>query len=336
MLYELPVLKHIDAESVAEALFWLHQYKENARVLAGGTDLLGLLKDRVTGPKLPVLEVLVNVKPIQEMNQIISDEEGGLRIGSAITLAHLETSDVIRQNFPALLAASRQVATTQVRNMGTIGGNICQRPQCLYFRRPDFPCYKKGGTKCYAVTGEHRHYHSILKNGRCAMAHPSDMAPVLVALQAKVVIAGRDQEKEVPLEDFFLGMNHQRETILHEDELLREVWVPRQKLKTYQIFLKHRIRHASDFSLASVSAAVQIADGLCQDVRIVLGGIAPYPYLVAKAREMAVGKALSEALISQISEVSVEEAKPLPTNRYKIDLTKALVRQALASIQCET
>ena len=167
------------------------------------------------------------------------------------------------------------------------------------------------------------------------MAHPSDMAPVLIALQAKAIIAGRDQEKEVPLEDFFLGANHLQETILHEDELLREVQVPKQKLKTYQVFLKHRIRHASDFSLASVAAAVQIADGLCQDVRIVLGGIAPFPYLVAMAGEMTRGKALSQALISQISEVSVEEARPLPMNRYKIDLTKALVRQALGSIQHE-
>lgn len=165
------------------------------------------------------------------------------------------------------------------------------------------------------------------------MAHPSDMAPVLVALNAKAVIAGCDQEKEIPLEDFFWGANHLQETVLQADELLREVRVPTPKSKTYQVFLKHRIRHASDFALASVAAAVQIAEGICRDVRIVLGGIAPFPYRVARAGEMMRGKAMSQALIAQIAEVSVEEARPLPMNRYKIDLTKALVRQALASIQ---
>ena len=167
------------------------------------------------------------------------------------------------------------------------------------------------------------------------MAHPSDMAVVLVALNAKAVIAGREEEKELPLEDFFLGANHLPETVLQPNELLREVRVPKPKSKTHQVFLKQRIRHASDFAIASVALAVQIAEGLCQDVRIVLGGIAPFPYLLAKAGEMMRGKAMSQALIWQIAEVSVEEARPLPMNGYKIDLTKALVRQALASIQEE-
>jgi xanthine dehydrogenase YagS FAD-binding subunit len=335
LLYELPILEHIDAESVDEALFWLHHYGEKTKVIAGGTDLLNLLKDRIKGPKLPVPEALVNVKPVREMNRIAYDEETGLHIGSAVTLSRLETSEVIRQNFHLLLMASRQVATTQIRNMGTIGGNICQRPQCMYFRHPHFTCYKKGGSKCFAVTGEHRDYHSILEKGKCVMAHPSDMAIVLIALNARVIIANRDKVIEIPLEDFFVGGNHVTETVLKPDELVREVRVPKQKPETYSVFLKHRIRHASDFALASVAVAVQIVEGFCRDVRIVLGGIAPFPYLVSKAGEIMREKRLSKELISQTSEACVEQARPLPLNHYKKDLTRALVKQALESIRYE-
>lgn len=167
------------------------------------------------------------------------------------------------------------------------------------------------------------------------MAHPSDMAIVLIALNAKAVLAGRYKVTEIPLEDFFVGGNHLTETVLEPNELLREVRVPKQKLETHSVFLKHRIRHASDFALASVAAAVQIVEGFCRDVRIVLGGIAPFPYLVSKAEKIMRENRLTKELISQISEVCVEQARPLPMNRYKKDLTKALVKQALESIQNE-
>jgi xanthine dehydrogenase YagS FAD-binding subunit len=308
VLYELPSLEHISVKSLDEAVSCLRKYGEKARIMAGGTDLLGLMKDRIEGPAMRIPGVLVNVKTISEMNEITDDEEGGLRIGASVTLNRLEASGVIKQKFPVLSEAARQVGTTQLRNMGTIGGNICQRPQCMYFRHPHFPCYK------------------------CVMAHPSDMAPALVALKAKGMIVGSDGTREIPLEDFFVGPDSSVETVLKPDELLTEVQVPIQRGKTHQLFLKHRIRHSSDFALSSVATVAQILDGVCQDIRIVLGGVAPFPYLASKAEEVVRGKRLTEKLISRAAKIALEGARPLRMNHYKIDLTKALVGRALTSI----
>lgn len=332
MLFELPGFEHIDVKSVKEAAFWLYYYGDKARVIAGGTDLLSLMKDRIESPQLRIPEVLVNIKTILGMNQITYDEEAGLRIGAAVTINHLETSDVIKQKFNILSQAARQVGTTQIKNMGTIGGNLCQRPRCIYFRHPHFLCFKKGGAKCYAMTGEHRYYHSILKKGKCVMAHPSDIAPALVALKAKAVIASSGGEKEVPLQDIFSGPNNFTETVLKSNEFLIEVRVPNQNGRAYQVFLKHRIRHSADFALSSVATVVHVSNGICKDISIILGGVAPFPYMASMAEDVVKGKRLDESLISKAGEASVEGAHPLPMNHYKVDLTKALVRRALTSI----
>ena len=333
MLYELPAVEHFDVKSVKEAISRLRQNGEKARVIAGGTDLLGLMKDRIEGPQLKIPEVLINIKAIPELHHVTYDPNAGLRIGAAVTLSQVEYSEVINKKFSVLAQAARQVGTTQLRNMGTIGGNICQRPRCLYFRHPHFPCYKKGGDKCYAAAGEHRHYHSILKHEKCVMACPADMASALVALEGQALINGREGEKTLPLQEFFLGPNSFTETALKSDEILAQLVVPDQKW-THQVFLKHRIRHSSDFSLASVAMVARISDGTCMEIRIVLGGVAPFPYIAFKAEEVVRGKELSDQVISQAAEASVEEARPLPMNRYKIDLTRALVRRVLTSIQC--
>jgi len=332
MLFELPSFEHIDEKDVKEVALWLQKYGGKARVVAGATDLLSLMKDRVEGPEFKIPEVLINIKAIPEMNRIAYDEKAGLRIGAVVTLNRLATSDVVKQKFNILSQASLKVGTTQLRNMGTVGGNLCQRPRCLYFRHSHFLCFKKGGSKCYAATGEHRFYHSILENGKCVMAHPSDLAPALIALQAKAIIMSPNGEKRVPLQEFFLGPNHYTETILKTDEFLTGIEVPNQNDRTHQIFLKERIRHSSDFALSSVATVAQISGGMCKDIRIVLGGIAPFPYIASLANEEVKGKRLNEELISQAAEASIEKAHPLPMNRYKVDLTKALVRRALTSI----
>jgi xanthine dehydrogenase YagS FAD-binding subunit len=332
LLYELPSFEHFDVDKVKEAVSLLHKYGGKARVVGGGTDLLCLMKDRVAGPELRLPEVLINIKAIPEMNQITYDEHAGVRIGAAVTLNRLEAFEIIREKFNILSQAAGQVGTTQIRNMGTLGGNICQRPRCLYFRHPHFPCYKKGGEKCYAVAGEHRYYHAIIKHGRCVMAHPSDIAPALAALEAEVIIAGSEGGKKMPVQDFFTPANDFTETVLKPGEFLTGVQVPNQKGKTYQSFLKRRIRHSSDFALSSVAAVGRISNEICEDIRIVLGGIAPFPYVASKAMEMVKGRRLTKGLISQAAEASVEEARPLPMNRYKTDLAKALVSRVLASI----
>jgi xanthine dehydrogenase YagS FAD-binding subunit len=332
MLFELPSLEHINARDVNEVTSWLQKCGGKAKVIAGATDLLGLMKDRVEGPEFRIPEVLVNIKGIPDMTRIAYHEETGLRIGAGVTLSRLAASDVIRQEFKILSQAALQVGTTQLRNMGTLGGNLCQRPRCLYFRHPHFLCFKKGGSNCYAATGEHRFYHSILKHGRCVMAHPSDLAPALIALKAEVMIMSPNGERKVPLQEFFLGPNHCTESILKADEYLTEVYVPTQNERTRQVFLKERIRHSADFALSSVAVVARISGEICKDIRIVLGGVAPLPYGASMAEEIIRDKKLDEKIISQAAGAAVEGAKPLSMNGYKVDLTKALVRRALTSM----
>ena len=332
MLFELPRFEHFDARDVKEVASWLQKYGGKARVIAGATDLLGLMKDRVEGPECKIPGVLINIKRFPEMTRIAYDERTGLRIGAGVTLNRLATYDVIQQEFKILSQAALQVGTTQLRNMGTLGGNLCQRPRCLYFRHPHFLCFKKGGRRCYAASGEHRFYHSILKQGRCFMAHPSDLAPALIALKAEVMIMSPNGSKKVPLQELFLGPNHYTETILKTDEYLSEIHVPIQSERTHQVFLKERIRHSADFALSSVATVARISGGICEEVRIVLGGVAPFPYVAFMAEEVIKGKKMDEGLISQAAGASVEGAKPLPMNRYKVELTKALVKRALTSM----
>jgi len=330
MLLELPHFEHVNVTRLEEGISKLQKYGAKAKVIAGGTDLLALMKDRVEGPEMRVPEVLINIKSIPELNSITNDEKG-LRIGAAVTLNRLESAGILKENYRILSQAARHVGTTQLRNMGTLGGNLCQRPRCMYFRHPHFTCYRKGGTKCYAITGEHRDDHAILGHGKCIMAHPSDMAPALIALKTEVIILGPEGERKLPLQDFFLGPNHFTEVMLKPDEFVKEVQVPHPKNRTRQLFLKHRKRHSADFALSSVSMVARVSDGICEDISIVLGGVAPFPHSALRAEQIIRGRRLSEELITQAAEASVEGAQPFPMNRYKIGLTKALVRRALES-----
>jgi xanthine dehydrogenase YagS FAD-binding subunit len=332
MFMELSEVKHVDAKDSQKAVYWLKEYGDRARIIAGATDLLSLMKDRIEGPGLKTPEVLVNIKTIPGMNEIGYDKSGRLRIGAGVTLDRIETSQIIGEKFPILSQAASQVGTLQLRNMGTLGGNICQRPRCMYFRHPHFICRKKGGKMCFAITGEHRDYYAIINNGKCVTAHPSDMAPALVALNAKVVIAGSDGKREIPLQELFLGPNEVNETILQPDEILTEFLVPNRKEKLYQFFLKQRIRRSFDFALTSVAAVAQIDQEVCTEIRMVLGGVAPFPYVALEAEQVLKGKKFSDELISMAADASVKEARPLPMNNYKKDLTRVSVIQVLKMI----
>jgi len=330
MLFELPSFEHKDAMDVQEALSYLARYGDRAKVIAGATDLLSLMKDRIEGPKLKIPEVLVNVKKIPGLNGIRYERGKGLRIGATVTLKQLAASDTIKQKFPIVAEAALQVGTTQLRNMGTVGGNLCQRPRCSYFRHPHFICFKKGGGRCYAVSGEHRFHHAIMMQGKCVAAHPSDLAPALIALGGKAVVAGSHEERRIPLSEFFAGGNSLGETALRADELLTGVEMPEPR-GTHQVFLKQRIRHAVDFALSSVALAVIESDGVCEDIRLVLGGVAPVPVLVPLDNVIKSGK-LDHRLIEDAANLSIKEAHPLRMNGYKVDLTKVTVQRAFAAI----
>jgi xanthine dehydrogenase YagS FAD-binding subunit len=301
---------------------------EAARPLAGGQDLLTTMKDYLTRPVR-----VVNLKGIRGLDKIEGDGRKGLRVGALVTLAQLEEHAVTRRDFPGLAEAAHSVATQQIRNLGTVGGNLCQRPRCWYYRLEEAVCIKKGGSECFAATGENK-YNAILGGGPSWIVHPSDLAPVLVALGASVNVAGPEGRRTIPLEKFFTLPNEgsiRRENVLKNDEIITEVVVPASPLAARSTYLKFKERESLDFALSSVAAAVELgADKRVRQARIVLGGVAPVPWRVPKAEESLKGRALDAESLAGAARLALEGAEPLSKNAYKVPLTQTLVRRALA------
>jgi xanthine dehydrogenase YagS FAD-binding subunit len=301
---------------------------EAARPLAGGQDLLTTMKDYLTRPVR-----VVNLKGIRGLDKIEGDAKKGLRIGALVTLAQVEDHAVVRRNFPGLAEAAHSVATQQIRNLGTVGGNLCQRPRCWYYRLEEAVCIKKGGSECFAATGENK-YNAIFGGGPSYIVHPSDLAPVLVALGASVNVVGADGRRTIPLDKFFTLPNEgsiRRENVLKNDEIITEVIVPASTFAERSTYLKFKERESLDFALSAVAAAVELsADKRVRQARIVLGGVAPVPWRVPKAEEFLKGKALDAESLAGAARLALEGAEPLSKNAYKIPLTQTLVRRALA------
>src|SRR5437660_11670476 len=249
-----------------------------ARPIAGGQDLLTTMKDYITRPAR-----VVNLKGIRGLDRIVADGKGGLRIGALVTLAQLEEDPVVRRNFPGLAEAAHSIATPQIRNLGTVGGNLCQRPRCWYFRLEEAVCLKKGGSECFAATGENK-YHAILGGGPSYIVHPSDLAPMLLALGASASVVGSGGKQNIPLEKFFTlpaEGNLRRENVLKNDDLITEIQVPASKFAAHSTYLKFKERDSLDFAIAAVAAAVALgANKTVTEARLVLGGVAPFPWRV--------------------------------------------------------
>jgi xanthine dehydrogenase YagS FAD-binding subunit len=301
-----------------------------ARPLAGGQDLLTTMKDYITRPVR-----VVNLKGIRGLDRIAADGKGGLRIGALVTLAQLEEHPLVSRNFPGLSEAAHSIGTAQIRNLGTVGGNLCQRPRCWYFRLEEVVCLKKGGSECYAATGENK-YHAIFGGGPSYIVHPSDLAPMLVALGASVTVAGADGNRTVPLEKFFTlpsEGNLRRENVLKNDEIITEILVPGSRFGAHSTYLKFKERDSMDFAMSSVAAAVAMAPNkTISEARLVLGGVAPIPWRVTKAETYLVGKTLNNEVLAATAKTALEGAEPLAKNKYKIPLTQTLVRRALAKV----
>ncbi|MGM0431625.1 MAG: FAD binding domain-containing protein [Spirochaetota bacterium] len=327
---ELPPVEYMRPDTLQAAYLALQDNPETARILAGGTDLLGILKDNIEGIQNPDTYTLIDITHIPELNTIELRGED-LYIGSAVPLSQLIGNELIQAHIPVLSVAAHSVGTTQLRNMGTLGGNLCQQPRCMYFRSKAYPCFKKGGNKCFAPSGEHRDYHAIFNLGKCCMAHPSDTAVALTALQAKCIIGNFQKERTVPIRAFFNGPNSHRDTVLSGDEILKAVVIPRATTACRQIFIKQAPRKSTDFALASVACVLR-TDERCSHSSLVLGGVASSPYDVSKRLEHLDGGKITRALREEITEAAVREAHPLPENSFKIDLVKALVRKAVDSV----
>jgi xanthine dehydrogenase YagS FAD-binding subunit len=245
-------------------------------LLAGGTDLLGEMKRRIRSPQR-----LVNIKTLDKLGEIgLAKRQGKtLRIGALVKISEIERHPVVAKEFPSLQQAASLVGTPQLRNMGTLGGNLCQHPRCWYFRNPRFPCWLKGGAKCFAVAGENK-FHRILGEGVCHSVHPSDLAPVLMALNARVKVAGPKGERQIPLEELYmLPREKQRQTtLLKRGELITEIQVPLPEEKERGVFLKSMERKAWSFALVSLALQLRLDGDRVAEGRMVLGGVAPIPW----------------------------------------------------------
>ena len=318
---------YVNATSIEQVPSLLGRSWDDAVVMAGGTDLLGEMKDFAAVPKR-----VVNLKSIEGLDYIRQDD-AALRIGALATLTDVLTSGDVTQDYSALRQAVSVIASPQIRNMATLAGNILQRPRCWYYRSEDFPCLKKGGARCYAVGGVNT-YHAIFGSGPSYIVHPSDAAPALMALDATVKIHGPRGGNEVVMDDFFTlpEMNIRRENILRPNEIVTELTIPKPEANSRGMYLKVRERESIDFALVSLAAQMTVVNGTCERASLVLGGVAPVPWRAVAAEQYLRGRKITEARAESAAEAAVEDAKPMPNNSYKVEIAKNLVKQAVLAL----
>ncbi|MGE5487160.1 MAG: FAD binding domain-containing protein [bacterium] len=290
-----------------------------ARIMAGGTDLLGCIRDDVFEAT-----TVVSISQLKQLKGISATPAGGLRIGALTTLSEVASSKEIREKYTALAEAAASAASPQLRNQGTLGGNICQRPRCWYFRG-GFNCARKGGDMCYAVVGEN-HYHAIFGAETCYAVHPSDTAPALVALNASIRIAGARGGRTVAAEKFFVPATQDvtKETVLAAGEIVTEVILPPAPAGMRSTYRKVRERGSWDFAIASVAVAVSAP----RNARIVLGAAAMTPWRSAEAEKAYA----SGAAPAQVAEAAVANAQPMDKNGYKVPLFRGTVEEVLLKL----
>jgi xanthine dehydrogenase YagS FAD-binding subunit len=321
----LPNFSYVRPTTLADAVRRLGA--PGAHAHAGGTDLLGCLRDHVFGA-----ETLVSLSALSDLKGIRRTVDGALSIGAMTTLAEITANPEIVRDYPTLARAAGAAASPQLRNQGTIGGNLCQRPRCWYFRG-DFHCARKGGEKCYAVEGENQ-FHCVFGGDICYIVHPSDPASAVVALEGTVRIAGPGGPHSVPAERFFIlpSVDYTRETVLVTGEVVTEIVLPAQRPGTRGTYRKVRARGSWDFALAGAAVVVTMSGGRVQRARIVLSGAAPAPWRVPQAEKALLGKALSPAAIGEAATLAVKGAQPLSENGYKVAVLRGAVEEALLEI----
>ncbi|HEY7166355.1 MAG TPA: xanthine dehydrogenase family protein subunit M [Candidatus Binatia bacterium] len=319
--------ENVNPTSVKQAVTLLAKYqqeKKSAIVVGGGSEILQLMKERVVTP-----DYVVNLKTIPALNTI-KEERGGFRIGALTTLVDIEEHPDVRDRLLILSQAAGEAASPQIRNAGTIGGNLCQRPFCWYFRSANFNCLRKGGQVCYSLAGDSR-YHAILGGGPSFIVHPSDLAPVLVALNAQIKIASTAGERTLPVENFFVlpQVDFKHENILKPGDIVTEIFVPLPKPGSKGFYHKVRERLAWDHAIVSVATIVERNGAAVRDARVVLGGVAPIPWRARQAEGFLRGKAISDDVARKAGEIALTGARPMKDNVYKINMAKLLIQRGL-------
>jgi len=315
---------HFNPRTLNEAVAILQRYGTKAKVIAGGTDLLGKMKDKVL-PAYP--EALVNIKTIPGLD-FIETSRGTTRIGSLTRLEDIARNEMIGERYPALAEGARRTASPHLRSMGTIGGNICQDIRCWYYRGANnrFPCMRKGGGRCYAIEGDNR-FHSIFGGsveGGCYAVHPSDTAPALIVLGA----LAKTTKRTIPLDDFF-GVDIRKTTVLDPNEIVTELKVPAPAKGMKSAFLKFALRKSIDFPIVNCAAAVTLSGERVSSAKICLNAVYVKPYRATAAEELIKGKTLSDNDIGAAADAAVSTALPMSRNRYMVQIARTLVKRTL-------
>lgn len=315
------------AESVDKAVALLSTNNGVSRILAGGTDILGEIKEGTLEP-----DVLVSVQNISGLSGIeMTDSE--TEIGALTTLSELAANEAIAVRHVGLSQAANSVATPQIRNLGTVGGNLCQRPRCWFYRSPLFDCSKKGGDTCFARDANNK-YHAIFESQGCHIVHPSDLAVALMSLDASVAISNSAGERIMQLDKFFIGpeVDVTRENVLTTDEIITSIIIPAPPPDSYSIYLKGKERPAMDFALSSVAMSITISDGKVTASKTVLGGVAPVPRHATDVDSALKGMEIDQIDAVELGKLAVMDAAPLSDNRFKVRLTASLVARAIRTL----
>jgi xanthine dehydrogenase YagS FAD-binding subunit len=319
----MPDFSYVQAANLEEAIRLLST--PGSCLHAGGTDLLGCLRDGVFSAGK-----VVSISGLTGLRGIKAVPGGGLRIGALATLTEIAAHPGIQKDYPALAQAAASAASPQLRSQGTLGGNLCQKPRCWYFRG-DFHCARKGGDLCYAAEGENE-YHCIFGGEICFIVHPSDTAPALVALDAIFRISGPKGQRTVPAGKFFIlpGKDHTRENVLQTGEILTDVILPVPLPGGRGGYFKARSRATWDFALAGVASSLQFEGDIVKRARLVFSGVAPAPWPAPAAEQELVGHKLDADAITRAAAASVKDASPLSNNGYKVMLLRGAVEEALS------
>ncbi len=317
----MEAFEYANPTTLKEATALLGSNWNDAAVLAGGTDLISLMKDYLYSPKR-----VVNIKGIRELGGI-HRTAAGLRIGAAVTLDELASSALVKAEYPSLITAALGVSSPQIRNTGTAGGDLCQRPRCWYFRNGYGLLAMKDG-KSLVPNGENQ-YHAIFGGGPAYFVSPSSLGPALVALGAKIRLVSNKGSRDLAADKFFVIPKDEntRETAFEPHEILTEIIIPPARVHnaTYEV----RQKDALDWPLATASVALHMTGSKVTTAHIVMGHVAPVPWVAAAAEKMLAGKTIDTAVAEEAGKAAVQDAKPLSENGYKVQLAKVAVKRAL-------
>lgn len=320
--------EYIKPKTIKEASDILNKESVSAVPYAGGTDLLGLLKDRVIKP-----QKLVNLKSINGNDRIEFNPGEGLKIGSLTKIVEIAENELIENHYPILSQAANEIASPQLRNVGTLGGNLCQQPRCFYFRQ-DFDCIRKGGGTCFAFEGNNK-FHCIIGGGPCYIVHPSDMAVALLALDAKISIYSNENIRTIPLSEFFIlpDEDYLHENVLKPGEIVTEVIVPYISSTVRSSYRKIKERGAWDFAIVSVGSVIETHNNSIKQGRIAFGGVAPKPWVDEQLNNTLSGLKLTDTSIESVAANVLMDADALEMNNYKIILARNIVKEVLNELR---